>query len=165
MTAYDKGAGSMSVGLISFCSFLSGVGSCAAFQAALKVATLNWPTHRGTATAFPLAAFGLSAFFYTLIAGIAFPGNTSSLLMLLSIGTSAVVLVGLPFLQVVDHKPGAGYAVLPTSEQHRRRDSNLLHRVRSGSPSGLAEEPSKYYISLPRSPHPCFCQPWLSRKS
>jgi hypothetical protein len=26
----------MSVALISFCSFLSGVGSCAAFQAALK---------------------------------------------------------------------------------------------------------------------------------
>ncbi|KAJ4289100.1 hypothetical protein N0V90_011442 [Kalmusia sp. IMI 367209] len=128
--AYDKGAGSMSVGLISLCSFLSGVGSCAAFQAALKVATLNWPTHRGTATAFPLAAFGLSAFFYTLIAGIAFPGNTSSLLLLLSFGTSMVVLVALPFLHVVDHQTGAGYAVLPTSERSRR-DSNLLHRTRS----------------------------------
>ncbi|KAF9729362.1 major facilitator superfamily transporter [Paraphaeosphaeria minitans] len=57
--AYDDGAGSMSVALLSFCSFLSGVGSCAAFQAAMKVATLNWPTHRGTATAFPLAAFGV----------------------------------------------------------------------------------------------------------
>ena len=62
----------MSVGMISFYSFVTGVGSCAAFQAALKTATLNWPTHRGSATAFPLAAFGLSAFFYTLIAGIAF---------------------------------------------------------------------------------------------
>lgn len=30
----------MSVALISFCSFLSGVGSCAAFQAALKTGSL-----------------------------------------------------------------------------------------------------------------------------
>lgn len=30
----------MGVGLISFCSFLSGVGSCAAFQAALKTGSL-----------------------------------------------------------------------------------------------------------------------------
>lgn len=120
----------MSVALISFCSFLSGVGSCAAFQAALKVATLNWPSHRGTATAFPLAAFGLSAFFYTFVAGISFPGNTSSLLLLLSFGTSMVVLVALPFLHVVDHKTGAGYAALPTSER-TRRDSNVLHRTRS----------------------------------
>ena len=30
----------MSVALISFCSFLSGVGSCAAFQAALKIGPL-----------------------------------------------------------------------------------------------------------------------------
>jgi len=139
----------MSVALISFCSFLSGVGSCASFQAALKTATLNWPTHRGTATAFPLAAFGLSAFFYTLIAGIAFPGNTSSFLLLLSFGTSLVVLFALPFLHVVDHKAGAGYTVVPTSERSRR-DSNLLHRTRSnGSKGSSAHSPesSKFNFS------------------
>lgn len=160
--AYDNGAGSMSVALISACSFLSGVGSCAAFQAALKVATLNWPTHRGTATAFPLAAFGLSAFFYTFIAGVSFPGNTSSLLLLLSFGTSMVVLVALPFLHVVDHKAGTGYAVLPTSER-TRRDSNVLHRTRSNgskhsgrysSSSIPVPEPSRSYISFP-----LFCAP------
>ncbi|KAL5374122.1 hypothetical protein DPSP01_012183 [Paraphaeosphaeria sporulosa] len=128
--AYDDGAGSMSVAILSFCSFLSGVGSCSAFQAAMKVATLNWPTHRGTATAFPLAAFGLSAFFYTFIAGIAFPGNTSSLLALLSFGTSMVVLAALPFLHVVDHKTGTGYAVLPSNER-TRRNSNVLHQTSS----------------------------------
>ncbi|KAF2467353.1 MFS general substrate transporter [Lindgomyces ingoldianus] len=127
-TAFQKGAGSMSVALISFCSFLTGVGSCAAFQGALKTATLNWPQHRGTATAFPLAAFGLSAFFYTVISGIAFPGNTSGYLLLLSLGTSLLVLVSIPFLHVVDH-PSA-YSALPTTERPRR-DSNLLHRTKS----------------------------------
>ncbi|KAH8725735.1 major facilitator superfamily domain-containing protein [Phaeosphaeriaceae sp. PMI808] len=130
--AYDKGPGGMSVALISFCSFLSGAGSCAAFQAALKTATLNWPTHRGSATAFPLAAFGLSAFFYTLVAGLAFPGDTSALLMLLSLATSLLVLVSIPFLVVVDHQAGTTYSELPTSEREReRRDSNMLHRTKS----------------------------------
>ncbi|CAA9960507.1 MFS transporter [Pyrenophora teres f. maculata] len=128
--AYDGGPGYMSVTLISFCSFLSGVGSCAAFSGALKTATLNWPTHRGTATAFPMAAFGLSSFFYTLIAGVAFPGNTSGLLMMLSLATSLLVLVSIPFLIVVDHKAGAGYAALPTTERPRR-DSNLLTRTKT----------------------------------
>jgi hypothetical protein len=102
------------------------------------LATLNWPTHRGSATACPLSAFGLSAFFYTLIAGIAFPGNTSGLLMMLSLATSLLVLVSLPFLIVVDHKAGTGYDVLPTSER-ARRDSNVLHKTRS---SGSKYEPS-----------------------
>ncbi|KAF2742086.1 MFS general substrate transporter [Sporormia fimetaria CBS 119925] len=130
--AYENGAGSMSVLSISFFSFLTGVGSCAAFQAALKVATLNWPTHRGTATAFPLAAFGLSAFFYTIIAGFAYPGDTSGFLLLLSLATSLLVLVSVPFLHVVDHRKGTTYAVLPTSERPRR-DSNRLHRTKSAS--------------------------------
>lgn len=140
----------MSVALISFCSFLSGVGSCAAFQAALKTATLNWPTHRGSATACPLAAFGLSAFFYTVIAGIAFPGNTSSLLMFLSLATSLLVAVSIPFLIVVDHQKGITYAALPTSERGRR-DSNLLHRTKSHERRYKATavpraEPSKHFF-------------------
>ncbi|KAF2502366.1 MFS general substrate transporter [Lophium mytilinum] len=129
--AYDRGA--MSVALITFCSFLTGVGSCAAFQASLKVSALNWPHHRGTATAFPLAAFGLSAFFYTIVSRFAFAGNTSSLLLFLSLGTSCLVFVSVPFLAVVDHT--TRYVVLPTTEDFShptRRDSNQLHRTKSG---------------------------------
>jgi hypothetical protein len=149
----------MSVGLISFCSFLSGVGSCAAFQAALKTATLNWPTHRGSATACPLAAFGLSAFFYTVIAGFAFPGDTSGLLMLLSLATSLLVLVSIPFLIVVDHQKGADYAALPTSERGRR-DSNLLHRAKTHGTRYKASavpqpETSKYHLVMLHPPSSC----------
>jgi hypothetical protein len=144
----------MSVALISFCSFLSGVGSCAAFQAALKTATLNWPTHRGSATACPLAAFGLSAFFYTVIAGIAFPGDTSSLLMFLSLATSLLVAVSIPFLIIVDRQKPTIYAVLPTSERSRR-DSNILHRTKTHGSRYKATavphiEPSKHHFL-----HPC----------
>lgn len=159
----------MSVGLISFCSFLSGVGSCSAFQASLKTATLNWPTHRGTATACPLAAFGLSAFFYTVIAGFAFPGDTSGLLMLLSLATSLLVLVSIPFLIVVDHQKGADYAALPSSE-HGRRNSNLLHRAKSHGTrykaSAVPEpENSKLYLVIAHTPSPVTCQPHPQTKT
>jgi hypothetical protein len=115
-------------------------------------ATLNWPTHRGSATACPLAAFGLSAFFYTLIAGIAFPGNTSGLLMMLSLATSLLVMVSIPFLIVVDHKAGTGYAALPTSER-MRRDSNALHKTKKNNSrykSSAVPQPeiSKHFISF-----------------
>lgn len=116
------------------------------------LATLNWPTHRGSATAFPLAAFGLSAFFYTLVAGIAFPGNTSGLLTMLSLATSLLVLVSIPFLVVVDHKSGTSYTVLPTNERFRR-NSNVLHRTNSSRSKYSAtvlppQEVSKYYLSF-----------------
>jgi hypothetical protein len=99
-----------------------------------------------------LAAFGLSAFFYTLIAGIAFPGNTSGLLMMLSLATSLLVLVSIPFLIVVDHKTGTGYAELPTTER-ARRNSNVLHKTNAGpskyhSSAVQQEEISKYFFSF-----------------
>ncbi|KAF2127824.1 MFS general substrate transporter [Dothidotthia symphoricarpi CBS 119687] len=128
--AYDGGPGYMNLSMISFCSFMSGVGSCAAFQGALKTATLNWPTHRGTATAFPLAAFGLSAFFFTLVSGVAFPGDTSGMLLMLSLATSLLVVISIPFLIVVDRQ-STTYSALPTTERPRR-DSNVLHRTKSG---------------------------------
>ena len=122
------------------------------------LAALNWPHHRGTATAFPLAAFGLSAFFYTLLSGLAFPGKTSSLLLLLSIGTSCLVLASIPFLHIVDHN--ARYSVLPTNEDSSglpRRDSNRLHRTKSGggkysgSPLPQQEQGKHYTFILDES--------------
>lgn len=92
--AYNKGEGA--VALMCLFSFLSGLGGCTAFAAAIKTSALNWsvsipqastilfaltlralyrPHHRGTATAFPLAAFGLSAFFFSLVGGFLFPGR------------------------------------------------------------------------------------------
>src|SRR5690349_21143553 len=59
--AYESGQGSMAA--LCFHAACTGFGSCSAFAAAMKSSALNWPHHRGTATAFPLAAFGLSAFF------------------------------------------------------------------------------------------------------
>jgi hypothetical protein len=89
-------------------------------------AALNWPLHRGTATAFPLSAFGLSAFFFTTASSFLFPGETSEYLLLLSIGTFALTFVSFFFVYIPHPE---AYHALATSEDRpapARRDSNQL---------------------------------------
>lgn len=107
---------------LCFFALLTGMGSCTAFSAAIKVSATNWPQHRGTATAFPLSAFGLSAFFYTMVAGLAFPDDTAGYLLLLACGTTLMVFVGMFFLQIVHAQggKGGGYEVVPGGEESRR---------------------------------------------
>ena len=92
-------------------------------------AALNWPHSRGTATAFPLAAFGLSALFFAALSSLAFPDNTSDLLLLLAIATFVMVLVGTLFLRVVPHT--SIYSPLKTQDRSGSDSSTLLKRARS----------------------------------
>lgn len=91
------------------------------------LAALNWPNHRGTATGFPLAAFGLSAFFFVTISSFAFPDNTTDFLLMLAIGTFAMCFVSFFFLRVVPHPPA--YSAIPTTNDGR--DSSPLKRTKS----------------------------------
>ena len=105
-----QGPGSFSVGALCFFSTLTGIGSCCAFGGALKMgqflvrirkprflifktAALNWPKHRGSATSMPLAAFGLSAFFFSRLSAWLFPGNTESFLLVLALATSGIIVI------------------------------------------------------------------------
>lgn len=119
--AYDRGFGS--VPLFCFFSSLTGLGSCMTFQASIKTSALNWPHHRGTATAFPIAAFGLSAFFFSTLGAVFFEGDTSAFLMLLSAGTSGLIFIGLFFIRVL---PYPSYQAVPGGESsaHRRKLSD-----------------------------------------
>jgi hypothetical protein len=124
--AYDKGAGWMP--LLCLFSFFTGLGGCAAFAASIKTSALNWPHHRGTATAFPLAAFGLSAFFFSMFGQFVFPGSTGDFLMLLASGTSGLVFISFFFLRVLPHPH---YSQISTSDDVSRSDSSRLHRTKS----------------------------------
>lgn len=124
--AMVHGQGFMGVPALCFFSTLTGIGSCCAFGGALKMAALNWPKHRGTATALPLAAFGLSAFFFSCLSSWLFPGNTESFLLVLAVATSALIFVSFFFCRIVP-VPGT-YAAVPTADP----DNNRLHRTRSG---------------------------------
>lgn len=135
--AYDRGSGSLP--LLCMFSFFSGLGGCAAFAASIKTSALNWPHHRGTATGFPLAAFGLSAFFFSMFAQFIMPGSTGDFLMLLACGTFGIVFVGFFFLRVLPHPH---YTAIPTTAGRARVDSNRLHRTKS--------EEAKYRAQLAR---------------
>lgn len=84
--------------LIAIASCAAGFGSSLAYSSSMKTAALNYPHSRGTATAFPIATFGLSAFFFSSMAAIFFPGNTASFLLMLALVTSALCFVNAPFL-------------------------------------------------------------------
>ncbi|KKK15230.1 MFS transporter [Aspergillus rambellii] len=99
--AYVGGEGSMAVFLLAFFCFLTGFGGCSGFSAAIKTAATNFPEHRGTATAFPLAAFGLSAFFWSTLSAILFNDNTGKFLLLLALGTSLLTFACLPFMRLL----------------------------------------------------------------
>ena len=103
------------------------------------LAALNWPDHRGTATAFPLSAFGLGAFFFTTISFVAFPDNTSDYLILSSAGTFGLCYCSVFFLRVVTLHPS--YSALPI---HSRRESNPLARTKSkDSYHGVGKQPGE----------------------
>lgn len=120
--AFDAGPGVYSIASLCFFSFLTGAGSCSAFTASIKAAAVNFPDHRGTATAFPLSAFGLSAFFFATVA-LALPHDESHFLLLLATGTVVLPVMSFFFL----HTPpmGGQYEQLPQHESQR------LHRTRS----------------------------------
>ncbi|KAH0600601.1 hypothetical protein MHUMG1_01599 [Metarhizium humberi] len=138
--AYDKAYGS--VVALCFFSFLTGLGSCMAFAAAVKTSALNWPGHRGTATAFPLAAFGLSAFFFSFIGSVLFPGDPSAFLKLLSFGTVGLTFVGFFFLKVYPH---SNYRAICHEEGRRSPplSAHLRQSYSQSTPHGIrhSEEP------------------------
>ncbi|PWW76394.1 MFS general substrate transporter [Tuber magnatum] len=125
--AMEGGKGSTNIFALCFFSTLTGVGSCSSFGGAMKAAALNFPQNRGTATALPLAAFGLSAFFFSFISSWLFPGNTSDFLLVLCLATSSIVFVSFFFLRVIPVL-GAYSAVPPRGMP----GNNRLRRTKSG---------------------------------
>lgn len=131
--AYDRA--SCHIAFLCLFSFLTGLGSCMSFAAAVKTSALNWPHHRGTATAFPLAAFGLSAFFFSSLGGLLVPGDPSAFLELLGWGTCGLTLTSFLFLKVYPHP--SPYRALPCPEaQHPSAHSAATQRLRHTSPVG-----------------------------
>lgn len=135
-SAYKAAGQGYGVWLLCFFTFLTGAGSCSAFSAAIKVCATNWPRHRGTATAFPLSGFGLSAFLFTTVSAFFFPDDTAGLLLLLTLGTVVTVFVATIFLRLIP----TTYSALST-EESQRKDSNQLGRTSS--------EPARKRVASP----------------
>ncbi|MCJ1440813.1 MAG: hypothetical protein MMC23_001299 [Stictis urceolatum] len=149
---YTNGPGSVPLPLICLFTFVAGAGGSSGFGGAIKTAAMNFPKNRGTATAFPVAAFGLSAFFFSLISSLALPNNTAGFLLFLSIGTFLMIAIPAFFMRILPHS--AKYSALLSEadnraeehkrSRHRRRDTSTEPGTRDQSVSG----PSSSEVSL-----------------
>lgn len=99
-----------------------------------RTATFNWPDNRGTATALPLSAFGLSAFFFATLAGFAFGESIGGFLLLLSVGTLSLNTAAFFFVRLIP--TNSSYVALPTREGRSRLARSAMGKLqepRSGS--------------------------------
>ncbi|OCH93252.1 MFS general substrate transporter [Obba rivulosa] len=86
----------LSLCLLVLCGFLTGVGGNGGLTSAMNTNAKSWPERlRGTANGIVLSGFGLSAFLFSTIAHVVYPGNTSEFLLVLAIGTSLPMVLGL----------------------------------------------------------------------
>ncbi|KAI0075891.1 MFS general substrate transporter [Panus rudis PR-1116 ss-1] len=84
------------------CGFLSGIGGNGGIMAAMNVSAKSWPDRaRATTTGLVLSMFGLSAFIFSAIGHVFFPGDTASFLLVLSIGTSLPMILGFFFVRPI----------------------------------------------------------------
>lgn len=79
---------------------------------------------RATTTGIVISGFGLSAFFFSTIAHVLYPGDTSSFLLLLALGTSLPMVIGFFFVRPM---PITAHGPLPPTEaaQRSRRSSSI----------------------------------------
>ena len=101
----------------------------------LLPAASNFSENRGTATAFPLAAFGLSALFWSNVSTLVFKDDTGRFLLLLACGTTILSLVSIPFLRIFPAVVSEPYASVPHHE-HSSPVPPESQRMRSSSNVG-----------------------------
>jgi len=82
--------------------FLIGCGSTFINSACLKCCAVSFPSIRGVATSLPLALYGLSALFYSVIASVFFPGKTSDFLGFLAYSSVGILMICAPSIMLCD---------------------------------------------------------------
>lgn len=84
--------------------FSIGAGSTFINSACLKCCAVSFPSIRGVATSLPLALYGLSALFYSVIASVFYPGLTSEFLGFLASSSVIIFAVCAPSIMVCDRE-------------------------------------------------------------
>ncbi|KAI0052677.1 MFS general substrate transporter [Auriscalpium vulgare] len=129
-------------GLLIVCGFSTGLGGCAGMASAINSTAKSFPDrYRAVVVGIVMSGFGLSAFFFSAISHMLFPGNTSDFLLVLALGTSLPMIWGFFFLRPValppnevmhtlEHGTGEHYAPLSASDPDRVLDqpsSSQIH--------------------------------------
>lgn len=111
---------------------LVGTGGTFGFASAMKCAAVNFPNARGAATSVPMAAFGLSAFFFSTLFSTYYDGVTIDFLLALAIIPTILLALGL-------------FTVRPLPPQHSR------HHSRGGSGIEMYSQPSSPHSPMAAS--------------
>ncbi|RLV86885.1 putative membrane protein [Meyerozyma sp. JA9] len=92
------------VSLSAFLFVLVGSGSTFINSTCLKCCAVSFPSIRGVATSLPLALYGLSALFYSVVASMFFPGDTSRFLGFLAYSSGIIFMVCAPSVVLCDRE-------------------------------------------------------------
>ncbi|KAJ7661486.1 major facilitator superfamily domain-containing protein [Mycena polygramma] len=142
---------SISMGLLIACSFMTGAGGNASFTGAVNSTAKTFPDKaRATTTGIVLSGFGLSAFFFSTLAHVLFPGNTSQFLLLLSCGTAVTSIIGFFFVRAIPLSAAESeHNVVPTVAAEA--EATIFHHDNSSHTPLLDEEagpssPTEEYV-------------------
>ncbi|KAJ7125293.1 major facilitator superfamily domain-containing protein [Mycena epipterygia] len=154
---YDAGVpagstvSSLSMGLLIACSFMTGAGGNAGFTGAINSTAKSFPDKaRATTTGIVLSGFGLSAFFFSTLAHILFPGDTSSFLLLLSCGTALTTAIGFFFVRAVPLSVAEGSEHTVVGAVAAEAEATIFHHGNDSHTPLLDEEPpspTEEYVS------------------
>ncbi|EKM58967.1 uncharacterized protein PHACADRAFT_249103 [Phanerochaete carnosa HHB-10118-sp] len=116
---YDAGLpnGATDISTLSFvalvlCGFLTGIGGNGGLTSAINSSAKSFPDRlRATVVGLVISGFGLSAFLFSTIAHVIYPGDTSEFLLVLAIGTSLPMILGFFFVRPIP-LPHSEYARL-----------------------------------------------------
>ncbi|KAI0771714.1 MFS general substrate transporter [Trametes elegans] len=94
--------GTFSFGLLVLCGLLTGIGGNGGLVGSMNATAKSFPDKtRATANGIVISGFGLSAFLFSTIAHTFFPGNTSSFLFVLAVGTALPMILGFLFVRPI----------------------------------------------------------------
>ena len=79
-----------------------GFGSVLAYFATIKVATVNFPHHRGFANACPVSSYGLAALFYAFVSTIWFADDVEGLLKFIAFFSGIVIAASSIFIRIYE---------------------------------------------------------------
>lgn len=87
-----------------FAMICIGFGSVLAYFATIKVATLNFPNHRGFANACPVSSYGLAALFYAFVSTVWFADNIEGLLKFIALFAGIVIATSSFFIRIYENE-------------------------------------------------------------
>lgn len=128
---------SLSFAFLVVLAFFAGFGGNGGIMSAMNATAKSWPDNASaTTTGLVLSGFGLSAFTFSTIARTFFPGDTSTFLLVLAIGTAIPMLLGLVFIRPIP---------LPDPQDAHQSTGNRSTPDESHTPLLASQEPQMYH--------------------